>query len=51
MGAGAALLVLDSMKMEVGVAAPRAAVVARVFVRAGDHLRVGLVGYYLAFDC
>lgn len=39
--AGATLVLLDSMKMEVPVLAPRAGTVRRVVVAAGDLLREG----------
>lgn len=39
--AGAALVLLDSMKMEIPVLAPRAGTVRRVVVRPGDHLQQG----------
>jgi biotin carboxyl carrier protein len=39
--AGAALVLLDSMKMEIPVLAPRAGTVRRVVVSPGDHLQQG----------
>jgi biotin carboxyl carrier protein len=39
--AGATLVLLDSMKMEIPVLAPRAGILARVVVEVGDRLQQG----------
>jgi acetyl-CoA carboxylase biotin carboxyl carrier protein len=41
--AGAAIIVLESMKMEIPVTAPNAGVIARLLVAAGDPVAEGQV--------